>query len=718
MLYSLFANPWLLATVAAAILPLVIEWIFRRRKEQVPLPTLVFLLQNKEQEQIKKQDRFLLLLRTIAIIVLVLAIARPLIRQSWLKGAAQRNVIIFIDNTASMNQQVGVDTSFRLAQKRAAEVVASLPKDSTVAVGCLTDRAETVIEGEMDLSTVASKVKAMKASAGAAAMSEGLTWINEHLAKMGSTVPEVYLFSDMQKYSWVHPGAQNGDQVKTFAELSSKSELWLVDVGGSPAFNYIVTDFAPIDSIVSTGMPAKFRATVELRGKAPAGRKPTLTFLVDKEKKDVREFEVSEDKPTVITFEHRFQRPGECLAEVLLEGDDHPVDNSRLYLCTVFDEVKILVVDDGANAPSQDSYFLTRAIAPPVHPGMDRVSRFGVQSVNTSQFFKENLDNYSAVIFVANSEMNERLSVQLKRYVSEGGSLLLFMGGKARLYDYNKFLYEDGKGLLPGKLAEKSASAAPGTAMLKFAGANHPSMVDLVSNAQPVELAQYVPVEFKEGAAGNPRIVLAMSNDASAIVERQFGRGRVMMVTTSAGAEWSAFPAAQEYPIMIQGLVTNLVGNPDARVNLSVGDHYEQSVYISSQHLLLTCPAGNKERLTPTPRPEVTNGWVVNYDHTNQQGLYAFTDVQKGVLARPRFVANLKSEEGDLTRIVESEFKSMFPSGAYTWVGPDSQVEELAAGRHSVTELSPYFLAILTAVLAAEAFLAAKFGRRREWVAK
>jgi hypothetical protein len=301
MLSSLFANPWVLATLAAASLPFIIEWLFRRRKQQIELPTLKFLLENEEQEQIKKQDRILLILRTVGVIALVLAISRPLIQQSWLKGSGQRNVIIFIDNTASMNQQVGVDTSFRLAQKKAADIAANLPKDTPIAVGCLTDRAETVIDGEKDVNAVSSKIKAMKASAGAAPMSEGFTWIKEALERSGRSSAEVYLFSDMQKYSWKRPGAQAGEETKGFSELSSKCELYLVDVGGSPTFNYIVTDFAPVEWIVSTGMPAKFRATVEVKGKPPAGKKPTLTFLVDNQKKDVREIEVSEDKPVVVT---------------------------------------------------------------------------------------------------------------------------------------------------------------------------------------------------------------------------------------------------------------------------------------------------------------------------------------------------------------------------------------------------------------------------------
>src|SRR6185295_18794278 len=160
-------------------------------------PTLKFLLENEEQEQVKKQDRLLLILRTVAVIALVLAISRPLLQQSWLKSSGPRNVIIFIDNTASMNQQVGVDTSFRLARKKAADIAALMPRDTFIAVGCLTDRAETVIEGEKDVNAVASKIKALKPSAGSGPMTDGFTWIKECLERSGKPSAEVYLFSDI-----------------------------------------------------------------------------------------------------------------------------------------------------------------------------------------------------------------------------------------------------------------------------------------------------------------------------------------------------------------------------------------------------------------------------------------------------------------------------------------------------------------------------------------
>ncbi|MCX7806359.1 MAG: BatA domain-containing protein [Planctomycetota bacterium] len=72
---SFFANPWMLAGIVAVTLPIIIEWLFKRRKRLIDLPTIRFLLRSKEQEKIKRQDRILLILRMVGI-GLLFAVAR------------------------------------------------------------------------------------------------------------------------------------------------------------------------------------------------------------------------------------------------------------------------------------------------------------------------------------------------------------------------------------------------------------------------------------------------------------------------------------------------------------------------------------------------------------------------------------------------------------------------------------------------------------------
>jgi len=792
-MHSFFANPWMLSAAAAVALPLLIEWLFRRRKKQVPLPTIRFLLLNREQEKIKRQDRILLLLRMLGVFLLVLAVSRPLVRHGMLGAAPQRHIAILLDGTSSMNQQVGVTTAFGLAQKKAAAMVRELPEEALVSVAILGGRVDSLVEQEKDRHTAAARLAAVRTAAGAGTIEEGLSWMKDYLEKCQAGKPEVYIFSDFQKRTWMGaapspqpspPGGEGRERgaARALRDLSARYEVFLVDVGGQPTFNYVLAALRPEEWLVSTGMPVRFLVQVEVWGKPPENAKATVSFLVDGEKKAVRDARPS-DKPASLVFEHRFAKAGEYVVEAVLEGDEHRVDNRRLYLCTVCESAQVLVLDDGAGAVEQavslptppqagqpvpqgggdlgrESAYLVRALAPPTHPAMEQVSRFSTKTIHPAQLSYENLDRYVAVALTDTGSLNEGIAAKLENYVSDGGSLWVFAGPRANPYQYNKLLYKDGKGLLPAQLKAPVVVARLSPVVntgetpvlptggkdqdrvsVRYGGSDHPALAQLTGSGNPdAQVAQYADLEPGAGA----RVVAPLSNGAPALIERSFGRGKVLLSSFSAGVSWTYLPATVEFPILVQELMRYLVGNPDAAVNLSVGDRFEEPVYVSSQHLVLRTPDGRKERLTPRarqvgrssgssgdpegrPTGDRQDGWLVSCDGVGQQGVYEFVEVSPEVLPRRRFAVNERPLESDLSRLTRDDFGGAFAggaaswrsgailwrSGAIQWIGQETPVEDFVAKLHSVTELTPGVLWALVAVLGMESFLAVRFGRRR-----
>lgn len=102
-----FVQSWLLWGLIAAIFPLLIHLLNRWRHKTISWGAMSFLLQaNKEYKGKKKLLHYLILiLRTLAIICLILALSRPLASQ-WLGIGAHPmdNIIIVLDRSASMNE--------------------------------------------------------------------------------------------------------------------------------------------------------------------------------------------------------------------------------------------------------------------------------------------------------------------------------------------------------------------------------------------------------------------------------------------------------------------------------------------------------------------------------------------------------------------------------------------------------------------------------------
>lgn len=707
----MFLHPAILIALAAFALPWIIEWLFRRRKRHIELPTIRFLLQNPEQKKVRRQDLILLLLRMFAIVLCVLAVARPLLKQSWVGGQRERHIVIVLDATASMQQQVDVTTSFGLAQKKAAGVVRALPNGSKVTVVMLTDRAMPVIENEGDLLTVAAKIESLRPTVGAAPMSAALRWVKESLAKQTNDTAELYIFTDFQTFTWQRSGS-TGDVTQAFSDLGNSCETFLVDVGGNAKFNYLVTLLKPEEYLLSAGKTVKFQAEVQSRGKPAVDAKATVTFLVDGDKKAVREVPMSE-RPLPLEFEYRFPKAGEYLVEVLVEGDDYRLDNRRQYLCRVADDLRILILDETAETPNVETSYFAKSIRPPSHPGVEKPSHFDVRTVRPSRVSYENLATYSVVVLAGTAQLNEAMATQLERYVADGGSLWLFLNDNVNLYEYNKFLFREGKGLLPGLLLEKGAVSTEKKeepVFPRYGETSHPALGQFarMSGSNDAAFLRWVRIDVKPPTT----LVLPLSNGVPALLEKPFGRGKVLLANMTPGLGWSILPVLPEFPMLVQELLRYLVGNADADVNLIVGERFDQPVLMSNQHLLLRFPDGSKHRLTPQKQAGSSDAYRIVFDQTTQQGNYQIEAIEE-VLARRRFVVNMNPEESELTRLSQSEFREAIPSGNSTWVGPETSIEDLAAKLHTVTELFPWIVGILAAVLAFESLQAWRFGRRR-----
>lgn len=724
----------MLIGLSAILIPIIIEWLFRKRKRQVELPTIRYLLRNREQEKIRRQDRLLLLLRMFALLLLALALARPLIRHGLMGGVRQRNVLVFLDGTASMHQQSDVTTAFDWAKTKAATMVRELPKDTVVTVGYMSERTRTVVdgiaegnEGAADTYTAAAQIEKLRAGSGSAPISDGIEWIERYLngpkVRAKNARWEIYLFSDFQKRTWVNPQMPPPKLAQKLSTLANQHELTVVDVGGDPQYNYVMAELRPVEYAMSAKMPVRFTALVETRGKPPTegkNSKITVMFLVNDEKKKAEERPASK-QPQQFDFDFTFPGPGEYVVEAVVERDEHRIDNRRYYICKVPEAIGVLILDESfdptADQATAESVFLARAIAPPHAPGVDKVSRFATRTIHPAAINYENLNTYAAVVLCDSAFLNDKVASKLERYVETGGALWIFMGERVTPFNYNKHLYKDGKGLLPRRLT----SSATGTGSdgkpccPRFARSNHPALSMVRESGvgpDDAPVFKYMALGKKTDADANTDVVLEMSNGEPLMIEKSFGRGRVLFTATTAGVKWTFLAARPEFPIMAQELLRYVVGNPDRSVNLDVGEPFVQPVYVSREHLLLRYPDGERVRVEPKERPGIKEAWQIRFDQTAQQGLYKI-DASEEVLARRRFTVNQGPQEADLERLSRGDFREVFDVAGMQWIGPETPLADLVAKLHAVTEVAPHLLWSLIAVLVLESFLAARFGRRR-----
>ncbi|MEK7821900.1 MAG: BatA domain-containing protein, partial [Planctomycetota bacterium] len=116
-------NPLFLLGILGVALPVLIHLMGRRRAPLYHFAAIDFILRSQKriEARLKLQHLLLFLLRAGVILLLALALAKPLLQERGLAlvpvGASSSNVFI-IDNSFSMNYQTGESTLLAQAKAR------------------------------------------------------------------------------------------------------------------------------------------------------------------------------------------------------------------------------------------------------------------------------------------------------------------------------------------------------------------------------------------------------------------------------------------------------------------------------------------------------------------------------------------------------------------------------------------------------------------------
>ena len=147
-----FLNSIILAGLVAITLPLLIHLLTRQRLKKIQFSSVFFLklLQAQKMRRVRLREILLLILRTLIILFLILAFARPALRGSFatgIKAHASTTVAILLDNSLSMGRETTRGSVFQLARYRAAEIV-SLLKEGDEALLMLFSGAPDLVTPE------------------------------------------------------------------------------------------------------------------------------------------------------------------------------------------------------------------------------------------------------------------------------------------------------------------------------------------------------------------------------------------------------------------------------------------------------------------------------------------------------------------------------------------------------------------------------------------
>jgi len=589
-----FSNlPLLQAGIAAASLPILIHLLNRRKYRETPWAAMRFLLAaiRKNRRRVKVEQWLLLAVRTLLVILVVSAMAKPFLESlgamKLLPGERTHRVVV-LDGSLSMAYAAGGRSRFDEAKALAAQLVRDTRGGDVLSVVLMADPPRIVV-GEASPSANGAEV--LKAIAGIA-LPHGGTDLVASLAAVDraldvSTVPrkEVVFLTDLQAASWRKPGVAEPLK-RAVAKLDArKAQSIVIDLGKAGGENRAVVDLRlnqPVVTLGSTDLVAT--ATLKNFGPAPT-RDARVRLLVDGQlgpEQVIPELPVGVE--VSVPFRPHFASAGDHALEVRIDDDPLAPDNHRWMAVPVKDALGVLLVDGHYKTEPFESEtdYLAQALNP-ASTSQGTSSPIRATVIPDSALAGRDLSPFDAVVLCNVGQFREAEAAALDAYLKQGGGVVVFGGDQVVPENYNRLLFADGKGLLPASIgaaigdAEKKGSAFE----LNPLGFAHPIVnpfqgadANVIAGLVNAKTWRYHKLTIPPGSQA--KVAMAFSSGDPAIVEGPRHRGRVVQVATTADAGWSTWPLHPSYAPVMEQVVLQAAAGRLAERNVRVGQPLDQ----------------------------------------------------------------------------------------------------------------------------------------------
>ncbi|MEL6443671.1 MAG: BatA domain-containing protein [Bacteroidota bacterium] len=631
-----FLNPLVLLGLAAAAIPLLIHLFNFRKPRQVDFSTLAFLkeLQRSTMRRVRVKQWLLLALRTLAILCLVLAFARPAVEGAWaglFGGRVPTSMAVVIDNSLSMTQRDAQGDYLGQARDLAAALAESLePGDELVLVP--TAPTENVQPASFSTAEPAlDAIEQLEAAPGARTLTNAIAQAASLLEDAANLNREIVVVTDAQQATLVD---------STGIGIPDDLALTLLPVGAGRSANVAVTDARVESRIVEAGQPVRLSATLVNYSDAPLDD-VAVRVLLDGQAVAETAASLAPGVPTTVPLTATPPTRGWLAGTVKIEADAFEADDVRHFALHVPATRRLLVVQgDGQRA---DLVALALTVA-------DDRTAFDVTTIPEASLPAASLDAYDGVVLVGPATLSSGETAALARYAEAGGGLLVFPGDNTG--DLSTLLGALGGGRFAGTVGQEGG---PPIGSFDRVDTEHPLFDGIFSADDTQRRLEQPDVFFAATYApggGTEQTLIALPGGRPFLQEVRHGQGTALVYAVAPDPAWSDFSVRGLFvPLLYRSAFYLAQNEDDEATRFTVGELATLRLggVREGTPVRLVAPEDVGSETVPEQRA-LPGALLVDVppEAIPAPGVY---DVRQGNTLLRRIAANLDARESNLTRL-------------------------------------------------------------------
>jgi hypothetical protein len=682
--------------------------------------------------------------------VLASALEATLQTRQWSLGGGQRDVAIVIDGSTSMTVPIEGQTNFERAVEEARTVVAACrPADTVSLLVAGPIPRPFMANPTTDRKEIEDTLKTMTPTGGSMRVLDSLIAASASLAQGHNAAKKIVLISDGQGVGWETRNEARWQFLATvLKEFPAAPEILFQSLAMPKTLrNAAVADARFSRRIVGTDRPVRIDVTVANSGTTIL-EPLKVELLVDGISQAHQEAgQMPVGAAETVRFDHKFDTPGPHIVTArVLSEDEIPSDNTAVRVLEVVDKLPVLVVEGDPSIRPLDgaAAFIEIALAP-ADEGTASSAPGGAKAATAAE---DKLGNIVTLTHVAAPEIQSvrdfkpyhlviltnvprlpaAVATSLAKYVQEGGGVLVVLGDKVVPTFYNGWVSEGGEAVMPATLTKRRLLADVPPAHLGLKTFSHPALELLADTTQSDAERALVNAYWCLDASQrdrNVRVGALLDTGDPLLVERQFGKGRVLMTAIALDRRESNLPSLKCFVPLVHELAYYLAAPEIVQANVRPGSEFVLELPFKSPEAKAAAAAkkssdgslaGQVEIVTPTDRhvtaavADTPNGARITFAGTYEPGLYHVVLPAKATdrYAVPRatregvpFVVLDDAEESRMVPLADADLEAAGKHVKLVRVNSEADLAKAVMGNVPGEELWKYLaMALLVALLA------------------
>ncbi|MBD3376916.1 VWA domain-containing protein [candidate division KSB1 bacterium] len=600
-----FLNTAILLGLFAASIPIIIHLLTRSRTRTIPFSSLFFLkaLEEKNLRRLKWRQILLLLVRTLIILFLVLAFARPALNTASSAFAnAKKSAVIVLDNSFSMQlDSQKARTLFREAQNTAADILNTFQSGDQIVLMSLDDSSHNTRPlHQPDLAR--ERLENMNVIYHQTNFSPILNNAIEQLSDLPNIHKELYVLSDFQKNAWQTIDSLQGKDIKKFA----------IPITRHHRNNIAITDMRRVTTILQAGKTAEIELTIS--NTTDQEQENRLVSLYMQNKRIAQNvIDVGAEQEIKHRFKINLTQTGWNSVRCELEDDELLVDNIRYLSFFVPAKQTVAVISD----PGSNLRFLSLAL----EANAGNRSLIEWVSWTESEAETKSFENFDVIILYDLTRPGRKLIARLEQFLNNDKGLWVIAGPQVDIEEYNQNFNPIFS--IPLFKARRVLNDAITLGKIDL---SHPIFQGVFeNNTDSIERPRVsFAIEMQPAAGSIP--IIDYSTGEPFLLQIQKKQGKILVMTSSFQPPYNELVYRPLFAPLINRSINYLAIRDDQwDTDVDIGTYIRQRLSSPqlNAELHILRPDGNQDQVQPELQGE--QAWI-RYPFTDIPGFYALRD--------------------------------------------------------------------------------------------